>query len=113
MESSEQITIMEFNVRQTNRRLDGFKEMIARHGQDNFSVYHTSDWKPKLQTLPKSNYGTPKLMNSQDSQRSLRKIDTRELITGILETGFIHFLLFIKQWVTDMFYGLQQIHFFR
>ena len=103
---------MEFNVRQTNRRLDGFKEIIARQGHDNASVYHTSDWKPKLKT-PKSNYVTPQSINSEDSQRSLRKIDTRELITGILETGFIHFLLFIKQWVTDMFYGFQQIYFFR
>ena len=114
VKSSEKSNIIEFNVEQS-RRLEEFEErMTSRDRNDYASVYRTSKWKPKLQ-LPKSSYGSPKSgpIYNQESQRSLRKIDTREVITSIFVTSFLHLVLFLKQWVVDMYYGLNQIYFFR
>lgn len=114
MKSSEKSNIIEFNVEQS-RRLEEFEErMTSRDRNDYASVYRPSKWKPKLQ-LPKSSYGSPKSgpIYNQESQRSLRKIDTREVITSIFVTSFLHLVLFLKQWVVDMYYGLNQIYFFR
>jgi hypothetical protein len=113
VESSEQSSIMELNVKQ-NRRFDEYDErIIARKGHNFDGVHLTSKWKPKKLHLPKSSYGAQKLIHNQDSQASLRKIDTREIITSILGTGFLHLLLFLKQLMTDMYYGVHQIYFFR
>ncbi|XP_046451305.1 uncharacterized protein LOC124199519 isoform X2 [Daphnia pulex] len=96
VESSEQSTIIEFNIEQI-RRFDEFEKRTIAHDRHDYSgVYRPSKWKPKLQ-LPKFNYGTPissDPIENQESQRGLRKIDAREL-------------------VADMFHGLNQLYFFR
>jgi hypothetical protein len=115
VKSSEQSTIIEFNIEQI-RRFDEFEERTIAHDRHDYSgVYRPSIRKPKLQ-LPTFKYGTPKSadpIENQESQRGLRKIDAREVITSIFVTSFIHLVLFFKQLVAEMYHGLNQLYFFR
>lgn len=98
---------LKFNA---EHRANEIQKRTQPYGENNYiSVYHT----PKVHHQFKPLFSRHDPSISTRSQDVSRKIEIREVATGILGTGFLHFLIFLKNFMSDMFYGLHQIYFFR
>lgn len=98
---------LKFNA---EHRANEIQKRTQPYGENNYiSVYHT----PQVHHQFKPLFSRHDPSISTRSQDVSRKTDIREVATGILGTGFLHFLIFLKNFMSDMFYGLHQIYFFR